>query len=63
MAESQVLGGREALRVLEQTVLLDSVTAYMDVLRDADRRHAAAPSATSAWPDGIVGNVLGTSGN
>lgn len=63
MAESQVLGGREALRVLEQTVLLDSVTAYMDVLRDADRPHAAAPGAPSAWPDGIVGNVLGTSGN
>lgn len=35
MAESQVSAGREALRVMEQTVLLDSVTAYMDVLRSA----------------------------
>ena len=35
MAESQVLAGREALRLMEQTVLLDSVTAYMDVLRSA----------------------------
>lgn len=33
-AEAQVLGGREALRNLEQTVLLDAATAYMDVLRD-----------------------------
>jgi outer membrane protein len=35
MAESQVSAGREALRFMEQTVLLDSVTAYMDVLRSA----------------------------
>lgn len=35
MAESQVLAGREALRVMEQMVLLDAATAYMDVLRDA----------------------------
>jgi outer membrane protein len=35
VAESQVLAGREALRVMEQTVLLDGVTAYMEVLRDA----------------------------
>jgi outer membrane protein len=34
MAESQVLAAREALRLMEQTVLLDAVTAYMDVLRD-----------------------------
>lgn len=34
-AENQVLAGREALRVMEQTVLLDAATAYMDVLRDA----------------------------
>lgn len=33
-AEAQVLGGREALRNLEQTVLLDAATAYMAVLRD-----------------------------
>jgi outer membrane protein len=33
-AEGQVLAGREALRVLEQQVLLDAVTAYMNVLRD-----------------------------
>ncbi len=33
-AESQVLAGREALRVMEQQVLLDAVTAYMNVLRD-----------------------------
>jgi outer membrane protein len=35
MAESQVSAGREALRLMEQTVLLDSVTTYMDVLRSA----------------------------
>jgi len=35
MAESQVRAGRDALRLMEQTVLLDAVTAYMDALRDA----------------------------
>jgi outer membrane protein len=34
-AESQVSGSREALRVLEQTVLLQAATSYMDYLRDA----------------------------
>jgi outer membrane protein len=34
-AESQVSGSREALRVLEQTVLLAAATIYMDYLRDA----------------------------
>ena len=34
-AESQVSGAREALRVLEQTVLLAAATIYMDYLRDA----------------------------
>lgn len=34
-AESQVSAEREALRLMEQTVLLDAVTAYMNVLRDA----------------------------
>ena len=34
-AESQVSSGREGLRVLEQTILLNGATAYMDVLRDA----------------------------
>ena len=33
-AESQVLAARESLRTTEQTVLIDAVTAYMDVLRD-----------------------------
>ncbi|MDQ4061674.1 MAG: TolC family protein, partial [Pseudomonadota bacterium] len=33
-AESGVRAGREALRNVEQNVLLDAVTAYMDVLRD-----------------------------
>jgi outer membrane protein len=33
-AESQVSSAREGLRVLEQTVLLNAATAYMDVLRD-----------------------------
>src|SRR5437660_8513402 len=32
-AESQVSGSREALRVLEQTVLLQGATVYMDYLR------------------------------
>src|SRR6202007_3416791 len=34
-AESQVSGAREALRVLEQTVILSAATIYMDYLRDA----------------------------
>src|SRR6202051_2999992 len=34
-AESQVAGSREALRVLEETVLLAAATIYMDYLRDA----------------------------
>ena len=34
-AEGQVSGAREALRALEQTVLLSAATTYMDYLRDA----------------------------
>jgi outer membrane protein len=34
-AESQVLAGRETLRAMEQTVLLNAVTAYMNLLRDS----------------------------
>jgi outer membrane protein len=34
-AETVVLGARENLRNTEQNVLLDAVTAYMDVLRDS----------------------------
>src|SRR6266700_580145 len=34
-AESQVSGAREALRVLEQSVLLSAASIYMDYLRDA----------------------------
>jgi outer membrane protein len=34
-AEANVLNQRETLRNVEQTVLLDAVTAYMNVLRDA----------------------------
>ena len=34
-AESQVSSAREGLRVLEQTVLLQAATAYMDFLRDS----------------------------
>src|SRR5437660_3505080 len=34
-AESQVSGAREGLRVLEQTVLLNADTIYMDYLRDS----------------------------
>ena len=33
-AESNVLAARETLRVVEQTVLLDAATVYMDVVRD-----------------------------
>src|ERR1700734_300791 len=33
-AESQVSGAREGLRVLEETVLLNAATIYMDDLRD-----------------------------
>src|SRR6201992_473058 len=35
VAESQVSGSREALRVLEESVLLSAATIYMDELRDA----------------------------
>jgi outer membrane protein len=34
-AESQVSGSREALRVLDESVLLQAATIYMDYLRDA----------------------------
>ncbi len=34
-AESQVLGAREGLRLMEQSVLLAAATIYMDYLRDA----------------------------
>jgi outer membrane protein len=34
-AESQILAGRETLRNIEQTVLLDGATAYMNVMRDS----------------------------
>jgi outer membrane protein len=34
-AESQVSGAREALRVLDQSVLLSAATIYMDFLRDS----------------------------
>ncbi|MDE2380358.1 TolC family outer membrane protein [Bradyrhizobium sp.] len=34
-AESQVSGAREALRVLDQTVILQAATVYMDYLRDS----------------------------
>src|SRR5215207_7990047 len=33
-AEGQVFAGREALRVMEQQILLDAATAYKNVLRD-----------------------------
>jgi outer membrane protein len=33
-AEAQVFASRETLRVIEQTVLLDAATVYMNVLRD-----------------------------
>jgi len=35
VAEGQVSGAREGLRVLEQTVLLSAATIYMDYLRDS----------------------------
>lgn len=35
LAEGQVSAAREALRVLEQTVLLNAATVYMDLLRDS----------------------------
>lgn len=34
-AEGQVSSAREALRVLEQTILLNAATVYMDMLRDS----------------------------
>src|ERR1700710_2920913 len=35
LAEGQVSGAREGLRVLEQSILLSAATVYMDYLRDA----------------------------
>src|SRR6187455_2995977 len=35
LAESQVFAARETLRAIEQTVLLNAATAYMNLLRDA----------------------------
>ncbi len=35
VAESQVSAAREALRVIEQTILLNAATVYMDMLRDS----------------------------
>jgi outer membrane protein len=35
VAESQVFGAREGLRLMEQAVLLSAATVYMDYLRDA----------------------------
>lgn len=35
LAESQVMAARETLRNIEQTVLLNAATAYMNLLRDA----------------------------
>jgi outer membrane protein len=35
LAEGQVSSAREALRVMEQTVLLSAATVYMDLMRDA----------------------------
>src|SRR5581483_10351283 len=34
-AEGQVSSAREALRVIEQTILLNAATVYMDYLRDS----------------------------
>ena len=34
LAEAEVRAGREALRTVEQSVLLEAITAYMDVVRD-----------------------------
>ncbi len=34
-AEATIRAGRENLRTVEQTVLLDAITAYMDTIRDA----------------------------
>jgi outer membrane protein len=34
LAEGQVSAAREALRLMEQTILLDAATAYMNLLRD-----------------------------
>ena len=41
-AEAQVQAARETLRVTEQTVLLNAVTAYMNLLRDTAIFDAAA---------------------
>jgi outer membrane protein TolC len=41
-AESQVDAARETLRVIEQQVLFDAATAYMNLLRDA-AIHASLP--------------------
>ena len=47
-AEAQVMSGREALRNVGQGVLLDAVTAYMNVLRTSAGRGAAHQRAVLA---------------
>ena len=65
LAESQVFAARETLRNIEQTVLLNAATAYMNLLRDAgilelQRRNldvlagAAAPDQRAAAKSGNV---------
>ncbi|WP_408086825.1 TolC family outer membrane protein [Rhodoplanes sp. SY1] len=45
-AESQVLSGREALRGVEQSVLLDAVTAYMNVVANQSLVEAQRTNVT-----------------
>ena len=65
LAESQVFAARETLRTIEQTVLLNAATAYMNLLRDAGilelqrsqprgAAGAVAPDQGSGWNRGNV---------
>ena len=65
LAESQVFAARETLRNIEQTVLLNAATAYMNLLRDAGilelqrsqprgAAGAVAPDQGSGWNRGNV---------
>ena len=48
-AKASVAATRESLRDLEQTVLLDAVTAFMDVLQEAAVTGGLAEGAGGWW--------------
>ena len=66
-AEGQVSAAREGLRVLDQTVLLNAATVYMDVLRDTanlevQRNNVRVLSARPHSPAGMMSSLAASSG-